>query len=49
MKKNYIIPSTSSFAFHTDLICQTGVTSIQGNFDVNLGGGANSGSSIDPM
>ena len=51
MKRSYIIPSTSCFAFRTDLICQTGVTSLQGNFDVNLGGGADPGSTIpiDPM
>ena len=51
MKRNYIIPSTSSFAFRTDCICQTGVTSVQGNLNVNLGGGADPGSTtpIDPM
>lgn len=30
MKRNYIIPTTTSFAFRTETICQTIVNSVQG-------------------
>lgn len=35
MKKHYIIPTTASFAFRTDYLCQAAVNSVQGGiFDM---------------
>ena len=36
MRKQYIIPSTTSFSFRTDYICQTAVNSVHG--PLNYGG-----------
>lgn len=36
MKKQYIIPNTTSTAFRTDYICQTAVGSVQGNLDLQF-------------
>lgn len=53
MKKNYIIPSTESIAFHAGPICETS----PGTSGMNIGGGTlggggdagNSSTPIDPM
>lgn len=50
MKKNYILPSTTAVSFHTEYICQTNVTSVQGDSGLHYGGsGSGSGSPIDPV
>ena len=36
MKKNYIIPSSTSVAFRTDYICQAAVGSVQGNTNLQF-------------
>lgn len=51
MKRNYIIPTTNSVAFHAGFVCQTaspagGGMEINSNTDLNMGG--NQGY-IDPM
>lgn len=33
MKRNYIIPTTTSFAFRTETICESIVSSVQGILD----------------
>lgn len=52
MKRNYIIPTTESIAFHAGSICDaspgTSGMNIGGNTDLT-GGGEVPGGSIDPM
>ena len=49
MKRNYIIPTTESMAFHAGSICDgsagTGMT-ITGNSEIQMGGNKDS---LDPM